>query len=140
MRHTYSFWKLFFLSPLTFGIYPLVKFTQMGDDIEALDHKSALPYWAVALHLPHHAGHLRPRVVAQNLQQNRQPRPLQRLERWHLLGLEHLRLLHPYRSLRIHVETLQCAQLPQGQDSRILIAEIYSQEDNTQISIRQHTG
>ena len=49
MRHTYSFWKLFFLSPLTFGIYPLVKFTQMGDDIEALDHKSALPYWAVAL-------------------------------------------------------------------------------------------
>ena len=49
MRHSYSFWKLFFLSPLTFGIYPLVKFTQMGDDIEALDHKSALPYWAVAL-------------------------------------------------------------------------------------------
>ena len=51
MRHTYSFWKLFFFPALTFGIYPLVKFTQMGDDIGALDHKSAVPYWVVALFL-----------------------------------------------------------------------------------------
>lgn len=49
MKHTYSFWKWFFFTPLTFGIYPLVKFTQMGDDIDNLDGKSALPYWAVAL-------------------------------------------------------------------------------------------
>lgn len=49
MENTYSFWKFFFFSPLTFGIYPLVKFTVMGDDLNRLDKRSTVPYWITAL-------------------------------------------------------------------------------------------
>ena len=49
MENTYSFWKFFFFSPLTLGIYPLVKFTVMGDDLNRLDKRSTVPYWITAL-------------------------------------------------------------------------------------------
>ena len=43
MRHSFNFWALLFLNPLTLGIYPLVKYTQMGSDISNLDGKSTFP-------------------------------------------------------------------------------------------------
>lgn len=51
MRHSFNFWALLFLTPLTLGIYPLVKYTQMGYDISNLDGKSTFPYWVMALFL-----------------------------------------------------------------------------------------
>lgn len=51
VQNTYSFWKLILFTPITFGIYPLVKFTAMGNDLTRCDGKTNCPYWVLAIFL-----------------------------------------------------------------------------------------
>lgn len=42
---------MLFLSPITLGIYPMIKYTQMGYDIKNPDGKYTFPYWIMQLFL-----------------------------------------------------------------------------------------
>lgn len=51
VQNTYSFWKFIIFPLITFGIYPLVKFTSMSNDVARCDGKTNCPYWAMAIFL-----------------------------------------------------------------------------------------
>ncbi|MGN0220879.1 MAG: DUF4234 domain-containing protein [Prevotella sp.] len=51
VQNTYSFWKFIVFPFFTLGIYPLVKFTTMSNDVMRCDGKTNCPFWVMALFL-----------------------------------------------------------------------------------------